>query len=83
MENIEKSCNTCKANKICDHNKFGFEDCGNYIPEDVEEVKHGRWLPQMLLGVRAWDCSECKTLGSPRWKRCPMCEAKMDGGGEK
>ena len=44
---------------------------------DVEPVKHGRWLPQILLGTRVWDCSECKTIGSPAWKRCPVCEAKM------
>lgn len=47
---------------------------------DVERVKHGQWLPQILLGEQVWDCSECKTLGSPHWKRCPVCEAKMDGG---
>lgn len=47
---------------------------------DVEEVRHGQWLPQIVSGVKAWDCSECKTLGSPHWKRCPICEAKMDGG---
>lgn len=29
-----KTCETCKANKICDHNRFGFENCGNYIPVD-------------------------------------------------
>ena len=46
---------------------------------DAEPVKHGVWLPQILLGERVWDCSECKTLGSPHWKRCPVCEAKMDG----
>lgn len=45
---------------------------------DVEPVTHGRWLPQILLGERVWDCSECKTLGSPHWKRCPVCEAKME-----
>ena len=49
---------------------------------DAEIVKHGRWLPQILLGERVWDCSECKTMGSPHWKRCPVCEAKMDGGEE-
>lgn len=26
-------CETCRANGICDHNRFGFETCGNYIPE--------------------------------------------------
>ena len=45
---------------------------------DVEPVRHGRWLPQIVLGTRVWDCSECKTIGSPEWKRCPVCEAKMD-----
>lgn len=47
-------------------------------PADVEVVVHGRWLPQVLLGQRVVDCSECKTLGSPHWKRCPVCEAKME-----
>ena len=45
---------------------------------DVEPVRHGRWLPQIALGTRVWVCSECKTIGSPAWKRCPVCEAKMD-----
>ena len=31
-------CETCKANKICDHNRFGWENCNNYIPEDVVKV---------------------------------------------
>ena len=47
---------------------------------DVATVRHGRWLPQVVLGQKAWDCSECKTLGSPHWKWCPVCGAKMDGG---
>ena len=46
---------------------------------DVSTVRHGRWLPQLVLGQKAWDCSECKTLGSPHWKWCPVCGAKMDG----
>lgn len=45
---------------------------------DVEPVNRGRWLTQIVLGTRVWDCSECKTIGSPQWKRCPVCEAKMD-----
>ena len=45
---------------------------------DVEPVKRGMWLKQTLNGTRIWDCSECKTIGSPAWKRCPVCEAKMD-----
>lgn len=49
---------------------------------DVVEVRHGRWLPQKLLGERMHDCSECKTLGSPVWRYCPVCGTKMDGKGE-
>lgn len=30
------TCETCKANKVCDHDKYGFENCGNYIPTDDE-----------------------------------------------
>ena len=32
------NCNTCKCNKVCDHNKYGFENCNNYISADVVEV---------------------------------------------
>ena len=46
---------------------------------DVASVRHGRWLTQVVLGQKAWDCSECKTLGSPCWKWCPVCGAIMDG----
>ena len=45
---------------------------------DVATVRHGRWLPQVVLGQKAWDCSDCKTLGSPHWKWCPVCGCKMD-----
>ena len=45
---------------------------------NVAPVRHGQWLPQVVLGQKAWDCSECKTLGSPHWKWCPVCGAKMD-----
>lgn len=45
---------------------------------EAEPVKHGRWIPQIIAGEKTWYCSECKTIGSPVWKRCPVCEAKMD-----
>ena len=28
-------------------------------------------------GVTWYECSACDTVGSPKWKRCPVCEAKM------
>ena len=44
--------------------------------------KHGRWISHNK-GQNNWvECSECNTVGSPFWKRCPICEAKMDGGAE-
>ena len=46
---------------------------------DVAEVKHGEWLKRDLFGKTICSCSECDTIGSLMWKRCPVCEAKMDG----
>ena len=45
---------------------------------DVEPVNSGQWIHKIMFGEQAWFCSECKTIGSPAWKRCPVCEAKMD-----
>lgn len=42
-------------------------------------VVHGHWVKYNFLGHDQFACSECQTLGSPQWKRCPVCEAKMDG----
>ena len=46
---------------------------------DAEPVVHGHWVKYNFLGHDQFACSECQTLGSPQWKRCPVCEAKMDG----
>jgi len=43
---------------------------------DVVEVKHGRWV---VGNDKLCHCSECKTLGSPQWKGCPVCLARMGG----
>lgn len=67
--------NTVNGKSICAVRK---DELAAIPAADVEPVTHGRWLPQILLGERVWDCSECKTLGSPHWKRCPVCEAKME-----
>lgn len=72
LKNLETMLNNGKFDCLMDGNR-----CVNQFA-DVAPVRHGRWLPQVVLGQKAWDCSECKTLGSPHWKRCPVCEAKMD-----
>lgn len=51
------TCETCKANKVCDHNKYGFENCNNYISADVVEV------------VR---CKDCKYLKYGYQCYCPL-----------
>lgn len=48
---------------------------------DVVEVKRGRWISHNK-GMNNWvECSECNTVGSPFWKGCPVCLARMDGDG--
>jgi len=45
---------------------------------DAEPVVRGRWITRNK-GQNNWcECSNCSTVGSPFWKRCPVCEAKMD-----
>ena len=69
-------CNNCIHKPVC--SKYiatgGVNSC-----EHHKEERKGRWLPQILLGQRVWDCSECKTMGSPHWKCCPVCLADMRG----
>ncbi len=49
------TCNTCACDKVCDHDKFGFENCNNYIPADFVEV------------VRCKDCD----VPHNAWTGCP------------
>lgn len=52
---------------------------------DAEPVKRGRWMKSGMdvtgnahvVPFTLARCSECNTEGSPMWKRCPVCEAKM------
>ena len=59
------TCNTCKANKVCDHNKYGFENCGNYIPKDVVGV------------VRCKDCKYFRKEDDCRIARCMIHRTLM------
>lgn len=65
--------------RICEL-EIGF---GKTPTVDAEPVVHGRWVAKETVirspFVENYYCSECKTEGSPQWKRCPVCEAKMDG----
>lgn len=82
----EYKCGDCFHADLCEKSKMlvGFSRdnpayCGMFLNSaDVAPVKHGRWIHKIALGGYVWFCSECESIGSPAWKRCPMCEAKMD-----
>ena len=78
-----KGCNLKRLETMLENGKFDClmnENRAIDTSADIELVKRGLWLTQIVLGTRVLDCSECKTIGSPAWKRCPVCEAKMDEG---
>ena len=36
---MTKTCKECACNKVCNHDIYGFENCGNFMPaKDVIEV---------------------------------------------
>ena len=50
-----------------------------HIDHAPDAMKRGRWIPHNK-GQNNWvECSRCNTAGSPFWKCCPVCEARMDG----
>lgn len=48
-------------------------------------VKNGHWIVHKSgsgRNMRVWaECSVCRVVGSSQWKRCPVCETKMEFGG--
>ena len=57
-------------------------------PTIEPERKTGHWVyrPEWSKYGDVWSCSECgektsqSVMGEPRFKYCPMCDAKMEGG---
>lgn len=49
----------------------------------VTDTNVGHWIIHSEVGgrksfARTWaECSECHVCGSPQWKVCPVCEARM------
>ena len=76
--------------KIYNEGVKATEDMIQALPTpDVEEVRHGEWLPvtYTYFGLKRYECSECKD--DEYWQKrylehkekfCPNCGAKMDGG---
>lgn len=57
--------------KLADYEAKGLD------PDEIEPVRYGRWIRRKFNGTAMYFCSECQLLGSPQWKRCPVCETKM------
>ena len=57
--------------KLADYEAKGID------PEEIEPIKYGYWKRRKFNGRVMYFCSECQLQGSPQWKRCPACEAKM------
>lgn len=47
----------------------GYEDGKN-------SGKRGHWIKRGSTHI-LFECSECHVCGSPQWKVCPVCEARM------
>ena len=77
---MDKTCNKCICNKVCNHDVYGFENCENFISaEDAAKVVHSKWIKRN----NERRCPICHyfymTNGTTVYKFCPMCGAKMDG----
>lgn len=49
----EKTCDSCRCNAVCDHDRFGFENCGNYIPSSrlLAEEKERERLIDLIMSA--------------------------------
>lgn len=60
-------------------NGLCFKKLKQHIEEAQDAVKRGWWIHHNK-GQNNWvECSECNTVGSPFWKCCPVCEARVNG----
>jgi hypothetical protein len=71
-------CNTCIHKIVCSK----YIACGEVKTcEHYREERKGRWVVKNIKNsdYRYCFCSECETVGSIRWKVCPVCTAEMRG----
>ena len=60
---------------------YSIDDVRNAPTMEIsgEPATRSRWVKQAGMQKTYWyECANCKTIGSPRWKRCPVCEARME-----
>lgn len=75
------TCDTCKANKICDHNQYSLENCNNYIPLGGVHQPIKNPFVEDIRKKLTYDAGECGEwyVMSPAQKRailrlCDMVE---------
>ena len=56
--------------------KISYYEAAVEALRNSEAVRCGHWITDERTGFCY--CSECLVSGSPQWKRCPVCEAKME-----
>ena len=68
---MTNTCNNCACNKVCNHDVYGFENCGNFIPAaDVVEVircKDCAYYGGITFGniCRRWSALNVKNCTKP------------------
>ena len=69
-------CETCRANKVCDHDRFGFENCGSHIPEgDCGESDIKRFAYKLMGHLE----EEIEGCGYPDSSTQPIAYGSMLG----
>ena len=48
------------------------------IANGVTVPERGRWIKRGIAPNHFYECSECFVIGSPAWRCCPVCTARMD-----
>lgn len=78
IQSAVDGCATYWAGLIADH----LIDNGVTFAKDTNVPSKGHWIIHSSgrgSEVTNWaECSECHVCGSPQWKRCPVCETKME-----
>lgn len=53
----------------------------NLAAQRLKELDHPQKTAHWVIHTSTDDiwaeCSECRTCGNPKWKVCPVCEARM------
>lgn len=72
-ENMINTCEKCACNKVCDHNRFGFENCNNFIAITNENKNKKTLFNAITQDVNV--LADWLEKHTPLWfgKRCDTC----------